>query len=63
MNVSDFRYILLSKTIIFFNCAINPVLYNAMSARFVQRYNRLSISLVCTDFVTHFANSSKVNRN
>ncbi|KAH7730132.1 CRE-NMUR-4 protein [Aphelenchoides avenae] len=34
-------YIFLSKTMIFFNCAINPILYNLMSAKFRQAFGRL----------------------
>uniref|UniRef100_A0A0M3HTI9 Thyrotropin-releasing hormone receptor n=1 Tax=Ascaris lumbricoides TaxID=6252 RepID=A0A0M3HTI9_ASCLU len=34
-------YIFFSKTMIFFNCAINPILYNVMSARFRNAFRRL----------------------
>ncbi|KAI6208904.1 Thyrotropin-releasing hormone receptor [Aphelenchoides besseyi] len=34
-------YIFFAKTLIFFNCAINPILYNAMSARFRMAFRRL----------------------
>uniref|UniRef100_A0A915AHZ0 Thyrotropin-releasing hormone receptor n=1 Tax=Parascaris univalens TaxID=6257 RepID=A0A915AHZ0_PARUN len=34
-------YIFLSKTMIFFNCAINPILYNVMSARFRNAFRSL----------------------
>uniref|UniRef100_A0A914CJV3 Thyrotropin-releasing hormone receptor n=1 Tax=Acrobeloides nanus TaxID=290746 RepID=A0A914CJV3_9BILA len=33
-------YILLSKTMIFFNCAINPILYNVMSHRFRNAFKK-----------------------
>ena len=36
---SDF-YILFSKTLIFINCAINPILYNVMSARFRNAFKK-----------------------
>ncbi|KAI6232653.1 Thyroliberin receptor [Aphelenchoides fujianensis] len=34
-------YIFFAKTLVFFNCAINPVLYNAMSARFRNAFRQL----------------------
>jgi thyrotropin-releasing hormone receptor len=34
-------FIYMSKTMIFFNCAINPILYNLMSGRFRQAFLRL----------------------
>ncbi|VDM39530.1 unnamed protein product [Toxocara canis] len=34
-------YIFLSKTMIFFNCAINPILYNVMSKRFRNAFRSL----------------------
>jgi len=34
-------YIFLSKTMIYINCAINPILYNLMSARFRNAFKRL----------------------
>ena len=36
-----FRYIYMSKTMIFINCAINPILYNVMSAKFRNAFYRL----------------------
>lgn len=35
------RYIMIAKTLIFLNCAINPILYNVMSARFRNAFRRL----------------------
>ncbi|KAL6730362.1 hypothetical protein Aduo_001341 [Ancylostoma duodenale] len=37
-------YILFSKTMIFINCAINPILYNLMSARFRVAFRSLFLS-------------------
>lgn len=34
-------YINLSKTLVFINCAINPILYNLMSARFRAAFRSL----------------------
>ncbi|CAD5205699.1 unnamed protein product [Bursaphelenchus okinawaensis] len=33
-------YLFFAKTLIFFNCAINPILYNVMSARFRNAFKR-----------------------
>lgn len=38
---SPLWYVLFSKTLIFFNCSINPILYNMMSGRFKNAFRRL----------------------
>lgn len=40
-KINNDMYIFIAKTLIFINCAINPVLYNVMSARFRNAFKKL----------------------
>uniref|UniRef100_A0AC35GI21 Thyrotropin-releasing hormone receptor n=1 Tax=Panagrolaimus sp. PS1159 TaxID=55785 RepID=A0AC35GI21_9BILA len=40
-KLNNDMYIFIAKTLIFINCAINPVLYNVMSARFRNAFKKL----------------------
>ncbi|KAI1729753.1 7 transmembrane receptor (rhodopsin family) domain-containing protein [Ditylenchus destructor] len=62
-------YIFLSKTMIFFNCAINPILYNLMSGRFRNAFKRLFHPKYTSNFGRNSLNSPttiavlRANRN